>query len=156
MFIESVKLRIFGLLKIPLIWFISPKVLKLTKNQCTIKVPLLKRNKNHLGSMYFGVLCTAADLAGGLIAMERIKESKRKIHLVFKDFHAEFYKRVEGDALFMNDQGEEIGTFVQKVIDSKDRMDMPVNIIAKVPSQLGDEIAAKFTLTLSLKLKEEK
>ncbi len=150
---DTAMIRFFGLTKIPLLWFIKPTVQKMTDEVCEIKVPLNRRTKNHLDSMYFGVLCAAADCAGGLTAMKHIRKSGRPIALSFKDFHAEFLKRAEGDTIFTNTQGKEIEKFVQEVAASGERMNMPVEVIATVPDKEGDEPVAKFTLTLSLKLK---
>jgi acyl-coenzyme A thioesterase PaaI-like protein len=103
--------------------------------------------------MYFGVLATGADLAGGLVAMKEITDSKQKVALSFKDFHAEFLKRAEGDVHFVCTQIPELKKFVAEVIASGERMNFPVNIVAIVPS-VGLEPVAKFILTLSLKLKK--
>lgn len=151
---DTALLRFFGLMKIPMLWFIRPTVQKLNDEVCVIKIPLSRKTKNHLGSMYFGALCAAADCAGGLTAMKHIRKSGKKIALSFKDFNAEFYKRAEGDTIFTNTQGQEIAEFVKKTAESGERMNMPVEVIATVPSKFGDEPVAKFTLTLSLKLKE--
>ena len=147
------KVWLFGLLKIPMIWFIKPKVMELDDQKCVVKVDLSRKTKNHLNSMYFGVLCAAADIAGGLVAMNHIDKSGKRIALSFKDFHADFHKRAEGDTIFTNTQGPEIEKFVQEVIDSGERMNMPVHVIATCPDKLGDEPVATFTLTLSLKVK---
>lgn len=149
---ETLFLRFFGLTKIPLILFVGPSVVRLDDEQCIIKIPLNRRTKNHLNSMYFGVLATGADLAGGLVAMKEISESKRKVALSFKDFHAEFLKRAEGDVHFVCTQIPELKTFVADVISSGERMNFPVYIEAIVPS-IDPSPVAKFTLTLSLKLK---
>ena len=72
LFRETAFLRIFGVFKIPLIFFVKPTVVELTDNRAVVKIPCTYRTKNHLGSMYFGVLCTGADLAGGIMAMRLI------------------------------------------------------------------------------------
>ena len=149
---NTLKVRLWGLLKVPMLWYIKPTILELDDVKCVVKIPLTRRNKNHHNSMYFGVLCAGADLAGGVCAMNFIERSGEEISLIFKDFNADFLKRVEGDCYFINTQGDEIKEFVQKVIESKERMTMPLYIEAKVPSKLGDEVVAKFTLGLSLKL----
>lgn len=152
-FKDTLFVRFFGLTKVPLIFFVSPSVVRLDDEQCVIKIPLNRRTKNHLNSMYFGVLATGADLAGGLIAMKEISNSKRKVALSFKDFHAEFLKRAHGDVHFICTQIPEIKKFVADVIESGERMNFPVYIEAIVPKE-GLEPVAKFTLTLSLKLKK--
>lgn len=151
---QTAFVRLFGLAKIPLIWFIKPTVIELDETITKIKIPYIRKNKNHLGSMYFGVLCAAADLAGGLAAMEHINKSGRKISLSFKDFHADFHKRAHGDTFFTNQQGSEIKSYIEKVIETGERQNMTVDVLATTPSQFGDEPVATFKLTLSCKLKD--
>jgi acyl-coenzyme A thioesterase PaaI-like protein len=150
---ETAYVRLFGLMKIPLIWFIRPSVVSMDDQRTVIKVPFSRRNKNHLNSIYFGVLCAGADIAGGLTAMRHIHASGRKISLSFADFHAEFLKRAEGDTYFTNTQGQAISKFVEEVIESGERMNMEVDVVATCPDKLGDEPVAVFKLTLSLKCK---
>lgn len=150
---DTVFVRLFGLMKVPLIFWVSPTVVTMNDQECVIKIPLTRRTKNHLNSMYFGVLCTGADIAGGLVAMNEISTSKKKVALSFKDFKADFLKRAEGDVHFIVTQIPEIKKFVAEVIQSGERMNFPVEIKAVVPSVNPNEEVAKFTLTLSLKVK---
>lgn len=147
-------LRAFGLLKIPMIYFIQPTVLELTDERCVVKVPLTWRTRNHLKSMYFGVLCAAADCSGGLIAMQLIQKEGNKISLVFKDFKAEFLKRAEDDVIFTCEDGKGIRELIDRTMSSGERENMPVYVTATVPTKTGDEPVAKFVLTLSLKRKD--
>jgi acyl-coenzyme A thioesterase PaaI-like protein len=151
---ETFLLRTFGLLKIPVLFFISPSVVEMTDERCVVKVPLNRRTRNHLKSMYFGVLAAGADCAGGLVAMRMIQEEGNRVSLIFKDFHAEFLKRAEGDVLFTCEDGLAVKELVRKATETGERENMPVHIVATVPSKLGDEPVAKFTLTLSLKRKK--
>lgn len=153
-FRDNAMLAFFGLLKVPLIGYVRPKVIALNDKEAVIKIPLKWRTKNHLGSMYFGVMATAADICSGLAAMKQIVLSGKNVHLSFKDFHGDFHKRAEGDTYFTCDQGYEIQNFVSEVITTKERMNMPIRVVATVPDQFGDEPVATFTLTLSLKYKE--
>lgn len=151
---DTIYVRLFGLIKVPLIFYVSPQVIKLDDNECEVKIPLSRKTKNHLNSMYFGVLCTGADIAGGLVAMNEIEKSGKKIALSFKDFKADFLKRAHGDVHFRCTQSKAIKQFVQDVINSKERMNFPVQIEATVPSKPEDGVVATFILTLSLKLKD--
>ena len=145
-------LKFFGLKKIPLLWFCRPKIIHLNNNFVEIKIPLKRRTKNHLGSMYFGALSVGADITGGFLAMLCIQKSKKKVALIFKDFKAEFLKRAEGDVHFQCNQGSDIVNLVEETIDSGERKNMVVHIDALVPS-ISNDIVAKFELTLSLKEK---
>lgn len=148
---ETAVLRAFGLFKIPMLFFIRPVVEEINDERCVVRVPLSRRTKNHLGSMYFGALAAGADCAAGLIAMRRIMESGNQVALIFKDFHADYAKRAEGDVLFTSTQGREVSDLVKRAMDTGERVDMPVRVVATVPALSGDEPVATFTLTLSLK-----
>jgi hypothetical protein len=76
--------------------------------------------------------------------------------LIFKDFHAEFLKRPEGDVHFSCEEGREINDLVAKARKSGERESLPVHITARVPSKLGEEPVARFILTLSVKRSERK
>lgn len=144
-------LRTFGFLKIPVLAFCSPVVDEIGDERCVVRIALNRRTRNHLNSMYLGVLAAGADAAGGLLAMRAIHLSDRRVSLVFKDFHAEFLKRAEDDVLFTCDDGLMIRDQVQRVLESTERVTQTMRIIATVPSRLGSEPVATFELGLSLK-----
>jgi acyl-coenzyme A thioesterase PaaI-like protein len=150
---ETLVLRSFGFMKIPLLFFTSPSVVELDDSKCVVKIPLNRRTRNHLNSMYFGTLCVGADCAGGLIAMRLITAEKAKVSLIFKDFKAQFLKRPEGDVHFTSEDGEKIRALVKRAIASGERENETVRVVATVPSKLGNEPVALFELTLSLKKK---
>ncbi|EQC48027.1 PaaI family thioesterase [Bacteriovorax sp. Seq25_V] len=152
---DTALVRTFGLFKVPLLFWISPTVVELSKERCEVRIPLNRKTKNHLKSMYFGVLAAGADCAGGLAAMKLIIESGQNVSLAFKDFKAEFHQRAEADTHFICNQGKEIADFVTKVVESGERHHMPVEIVAICP-KISQEPVATFTLTLSLKNKSKK
>jgi len=150
---SNLYLRFFGLTKIPLLWFCRPKIISLDNENVEIKIPLKRRTKNHLGSMYFGALSVGADITGGFLAMICIQKSNSKVALIFKDFKANFLKRAEGDVHFKCNEGIAISSLVEKAISSGRRENMIVHIIATVPS-ISEDVVAEFELTLSLKEKK--
>ena len=86
------QIRLFGIGKIPLIYFCRPTVVKISDKSMEVKIKLRRRTRNHLNSMYFGVLAVGADVTGGFLAMKFIQGSKSKITLIFKDFRLLFDK----------------------------------------------------------------
>jgi acyl-coenzyme A thioesterase PaaI-like protein len=149
-------IRSFGLSKVPLIFYCRPSVIKLTEEKTIIKIPFKRKNKNHLKSMYFGALAVGADVAGGVLAMDLIRKSRRNISLVFKDFKADFLKRPEGDTYFTCNDGKAIENLITETIKTGERVNMPLKITATVPGISGNEPVAEFVLTLSLKDKTVK
>jgi acyl-coenzyme A thioesterase PaaI-like protein len=150
---QTLRVRALGITKIPLIFFVSPTVVELTDQRAEVRIPLNRRTRNHLGSMYFGTLAVGADLTGGLMAWQFIERDFPKLVLVFKDFHADFLKRPEGDVHFSCEQGSEIHAMMARADESGERENFPFEVLATVPSQ-GPEPVARFTLTLSVKRKK--
>ena len=146
-------MRNFAKEKIPMLYYVEPSVVKISEKEVHVKIPFKDKNKNHLGSMYFGVMCVGADASGGVLAMKLIEDNGRNISLIFKDLKAEFFKRTEGDAIFVCKQGDEIKELIKKTIETGERQNMPLHVDVFVPSQQEDPVA-HFVLTLSLKLKE--
>ena len=94
------RLWLFGLIKIPLIGFVRPRLIELSDTKMVVKIPLRRRTKNHLNSMYFGALAIGADLSGAFQAFHIAEEANRKLSIVFKDFKADFISRPENDVFF--------------------------------------------------------
>jgi acyl-coenzyme A thioesterase PaaI-like protein len=155
-FRETLGIRLWAFLKIPMLAFVRPSVVELNNDRVVIRLRLTRRTKNHLGSMYFAALCAGADAAGGLIAFRMIQKSGKKVSLIFKSFEAEFLKRPEGDVHFTCEEGAAIRALVERVIASGEREHIPVHVTATVPAKFGDEPVAKFVLTLSLKARGQK
>jgi acyl-coenzyme A thioesterase PaaI-like protein len=148
---ETAILRLFGLAKIPMLYLASPRVVELTNERAEVVIPLNRMTRNHLRSMYFGVLAIGADCAGGVIAMKLIEEAGEDVSLIFGEFNAKFLKRAEGDVHFICEDGPAIQQLVAKTLATGERESLPVKVVAKVPSKCGDEAVAEFTLLLSLK-----
>ena len=153
---ETIKLRAFGIVKIPLIFFCSPRLVEMTDDVVEMIIPLNYRTKNHLGSMYFGAIAIGADTAGGLIAMRLIQRAGNQVNLVFKDFRAEFLKRPEGDVHFRSVDGAKVKALLDRTMASGERENETVEVIATCPSKSGNEPVARLFLTISLKKKAPK
>ena len=149
----NIFIKYFGFFKVPLIFYCRPKVIEISEESVTLKIPLLRRNKNHVGSMYIGALSVGADLTSAILALNLVNKSKVKIIPIFKDLHADFLKRAEGDVHFVCNEGKIIQSMINDVIEKKIRVNQSINVMAYVPDKLGDEPIAKFSLTLSIKAK---
>ena len=143
----------WSFLNVPMIFWVRPKILVLDTQKTEIVIPLRRRTKNHLKSMYFGVLCTGADLAGGILAARLIMESGKNVSLAFKDFKADYKKLALGDVLFRCEEGEMIQGFLDDVLTSNKRQNKTVKVTAFCPDIDPDEVVATFELTLSLRNK---
>ncbi|MEC7183252.1 MAG: DUF4442 domain-containing protein [Bdellovibrionota bacterium] len=150
---DNLILRYIGFFKIPLVNFVGLKMVKRDEKKCTLSMPLNRKTKNHVNSVYFACMTAGADLTAGFPVILEILRIKKNIVPIFKDMSAEFYKRAEGETHFTSEQNQEIKDLIQKALSTGERHNIPVIITATVPKVLGDEPVAKFTLNLSLKVK---
>ena len=136
-----------------MIGYCRPRVVNVSDTEVVLSIPLNRRTRNHVGSMYIGAMTVGVDFVTGLTAMTSIKKSKKNIVLIFKDLKSSFIKRAEGETLFTCNYTKEIAAAVKKVVDSNERVNIEVPIIATVPEKFGDEPVAEFIITLSMKEK---
>ena len=151
---NTAMVRAWALQNVFFLWLASPKIVELTDDRCVIKVPLNWRTRRRdIHAMYLGTLCMGADVAAGLIAFKLVRERKVRVNFIFKDMKAEFLKRAEDDVLFTNIDGPVVQELMRRTLESGERQEATVRVVATVPTKLGDEPVAKFELTLSLKRK---
>jgi hypothetical protein len=151
---ETALVRLLGL-RIPMILFVAPRVLALDAEGCDLEIPLGWRTRNRLiGAMYFGALCVGADLAGGLPAAKIMLARYPRMKLVFGEMKAEFLKRADGDVVFRNRDGRRVADAVERAAATGERVTIPLEVVATVPRKYGDEPVARFSMSLSLKLKD--
>jgi acyl-coenzyme A thioesterase PaaI-like protein len=148
---ETLGVRLWAFKNVLLLWFIQPSILQIDESRCIVRIPLTWRTRNHLRSMYFGALCMGADVAGGLIAFHLMRKQKVSVSFVFKDVRAEFLKRPEADVHFTCADGPVIQELMRRTLETGERQEAKVHVVATVPKKLGDEPVANFELTLSLK-----
>ena len=147
--------RLWSLKNVFLLWLIRPRIVELTDDRCVVHVPLNWRTRRKdIQAMYLGTLCMGADVAAGLISFKLVMERRLKVSFVFKDIRGEFLKRADGDVVFTNNDGPMIQALVKRALESGEREESTVHVVATVPEKYGDEPVAKFELTLSLKRRQ--
>ncbi|WP_347358884.1 DUF4442 domain-containing protein [Bdellovibrio sp.] len=143
--------HLYGLMKIPLVLFVSPRVVEAGDKRFVLKIPLGYRTKNHLNSMYFGALGIGAELSIAAAAVAAIAESKLKIDFVFKDFTAQYLKRAAGDVHFICDEVEMVKSLIEEAKTNPDRIERKMKGYAVVPSVSETEPVMTYELTLSVR-----
>ncbi|MFC4654097.1 MULTISPECIES: PaaI family thioesterase [Rheinheimera] len=144
----------FGFRYIPLIGFCKPKIIELDDQRTVIRMPHHRHTKNHLGSIYFGALAIGADLAGAFLVFYKARQRGLAIHFAFKDVKGEFLKRPEADVHFVSNDGALIDQMIEQSLQTGERVNQSVTINVTCPSLNGDEVMARFELTLSIKAKK--
>ena len=123
-------------LRIPLLLFVGPRVLELDDEGAAVGVPLGWRTRNHVGSMYVGVMAAAADLASGMNAFSLIRSRYRRVVPVFKFANMEFLKRADGYTVFRTREGRRIAEAMEETVRTGQRVTLPVEVVATVPEPL--------------------
>jgi hypothetical protein len=141
---------LLGLVKIPLIGFVRPRLIELSDEKVAVKIQFRRRNKNHLNSMYFGALAVGEDVAGGIHAFYFAEKMNKKVSFVFKSIYAEFLKRAESDVIFECNEGAKIESIIVESFEKQIRINQLVRIDAK---NLSNEIVATFDMEISVKIK---
>ena len=149
-------IRTWGFLKVPMIAWLRPTVVEFSSDLVAIDIPLSRRSKNHLNSMYFGAMCVGADVAGGILAMHFIEKDKLPINLVFADLKVDFLKKALGRTRFTCSDGGKIKGLIDEAMASGERAAGKVTVIATCPELSANEPVAIFELTISLKKRNPK
>lgn len=143
-------LRLMGWFKIPLIAFVKPKLVKLDDQMVVVSIRLRRRSRNHLNSMYFGILAVGADVAAGMHVFYFCDQLNVQPAFAFKSMKADFLKRAESSVEFRCLDGELIRQTVTEAIASKERQN---RIVAVNAYNALNEIVATFEMEVSLKVK---
>lgn len=144
------QLFLLGMLKIPMIGFVRPRIVSINNQKAVLKIKLKRRTKNHLKSMYFGAMAVGADLAAGLHTYYLAGDDSRRMSFVFKSIGAEFHKRAETDAFFVCNDGEKLSTAIQESLQSGERVNQDVQVLVL---NTADEVVATFNMTVSFRFR---
>lgn len=139
-----------SLWQIPLLAFITPKVVELTNERSEVRVRLGHRSRNHLKVMYFGALAMGAELSIALKAVQAIHNSGMRIDFIFKDFSSQFLKRADGHVHFICDEAGKVQELIEAAMLTDERLEATFNGYAVVPSK-SNEAVMRYALTLSVR-----
>ena len=140
-----------GLAQIPMMRYVRPRLVELTRERVVVAVRLRRRTKNMYGSMYLGALHVGADCVTGFYPAKFMLETGHRVPPIIKTSSATFLRRVNGEALFTCDQGREITQLCERAVASGERLQCDLRIVATAPDEFGDEPAAVFDQVLSLR-----
>ena len=146
-------LYLFGLTKIPLVFYVGPKVIEYSEKHILLKIKLRRRTRNHLKSMYIAALVVGADISSGFLAFLKLKDSEKKISLVFKSITGEFLKRPMGDCYFLWENGKQIDEMIQKSEETGERFNEFSEIKVYTDYYKEKELVAIIKMEVSIKVK---
>ena len=144
------QLFLLGLFKIPYIRFSGIRLTAFSEDIVEARIKLRRRNKNHLGSMYFAALSVGADVTAGIHAFYFAYKYSSAVSFAFKGMQAEYLKRVESDCRFLCREGRTVEAAVKESIGTGERINLPIFVEA---FNTFDEKVAAFEMILSVKCK---
>jgi len=147
---ETLWLNLLSFLKVPLLFSTSPKVIEFSDTETTVFIPFKRKNKNHLGSLYFGALAMGAELSVALMAIEETRKSPKKVSFIFKDFKANFLKRADAGTYFSCLEAKGVKELVRQAEESTERVEQKFSGFAYTDEKTKEPVMT-YELTLSLK-----
>lgn len=153
LFKHNLKLKLFTFLKIPMVFWMGPKIIEFTDDQFAIKIKCKRFNNNHAGKIFLGALQSGAEICAGIPAMDAIMDTKKPIYYAVKSMQADFIKPAASTTVFSNKHVKALRRLVEECIhDPGVRKELTVNIEATCPERYGQEVIASFSLVVCVKL----
>lgn len=144
------KLNLFLLFKLPIAWIAGVRLRELSAQQASSTVKHRWINQNPFKSIYFAVQAMAAELVTGVLVMQAIQKTDKKISMLVAQNTAEFSKKATGRIQFTCRQGDEIEAVIDKCISTGEGQKIWLN---SVGTNENNEIVSHFSFEWTLKVK---
>jgi len=127
------------------------RVLKFDDNDCEVSVPYNTITKNPFQSVYFAVQAMAAELSTGVVAMDAITRSPKKVSMLVFDMNAKFIKKARSKIVFTCSQVQDINDAVKKSVETGEGV--TINVKSNGIDKEGD-VVSEFNFTWTFKVKK--
>ncbi len=112
------KINLFMLFKLPSAFFCGVRVVSISDSEAVVKVKHRWINQNPFKSLYWAVQGMASEFANGILVMQEIKKSNRKISMLVTHQEGRFTKKATGKILFKCSDGNLVKETIQKSIET--------------------------------------
>ena len=110
------KINLFMLYKLPAAYFCGVRVVSISDTEAVVKVKHRWINQNPFKSLYWAVQGMASEFANGILVMQEIKKSNRKISMLVTHQEGRFTKKATGKILFKCTEGNLVKETIEKSI----------------------------------------
>ena len=110
------KINLFMLYKLPAAYFCGVRVVSISDTEAVVKVKHRWINQNPFKSLYWAVQGMASEFANGILVMQEIKKSNRKISMLVTHQKGRFTKKATGKILFKCNDGNLVKETIEKSI----------------------------------------
>ena len=112
------KFNKFLMFKLPSAWFCGVRVRAITPTSCTTTVKFKWINQNPFNSMFWAVQGMAAELSTGIMVINQIKSSGKKISMLVASNNATFTKKAVGKITFVCNEGKKIDDAIAAALET--------------------------------------
>jgi hypothetical protein len=145
------KINSFVLLKIPSAYFSGVRVVKITESEVVVVVKFRWINQNPFQSMYWATQGMASELATGVVMMQEIGNSGKKISMLVTQQTGEFVKKAVGRIQFICTNDGSVAKVLQQAIQTGEGQE--ITLYSEGIDEEGD-VVSKFTYRWSMKPKK--
>lgn len=138
------------LYKLPAAFFSGVRMVKLTEDECKVKVPYKWFSQNPFRSTYFACLAMAGEMSTGVPCMMAIDKMKPRVSMLVVDLQASFTKKATDITTFTCTDIAKIYDTVKKAVETKEGQTVETKTIGR--NKDGEEVAV-FKITWSFKSK---
>jgi hypothetical protein len=94
------RVNTFMFFKLPLAYLGGVRIKTLTNDQAIVKIKHRWMNQNPFNSMFWAAQGMAAEMSTGILVMQEIERSKRKVSMLVTHQESGFFKKATGRILF--------------------------------------------------------
>jgi hypothetical protein len=145
------RVNTFMLFKLPLGYLSGMRVKELTAQKCVVVIKHRWMNQNPFKSMFWAAQGMAAEMSTGVLVMQAIERSKKKVSMLVTHQDGNFYKKATGKIVFTCNNGDEIKAAIKKSSETKEGQE--VILVAEGINSDG-VVVSNFKFQWSLKVKE--
>ena len=153
MILTPKKINLFLLAKLPSAFFCGVRLRSISDIQSQTSVKFKWINQNPFGSMFWAVQGMAAELATGVLVMQKIKTSGKNISMLVATNDAIFTKKAKGRINFICNDGERLDKVIEKAIETGEGQTIVMKAVGT--NSEGIEVSS-FNFQWTLKVKTKK
>ncbi|SDR78759.1 protein of unknown function [Polaribacter sp. KT25b] len=148
--ITTGKINMFMFFKLPLGWWSGMRVLSLTNTTAVVNIKYKWMNQNPFKSMFWAAQGMAAEMSTGVLVMQEIEKSNRKVSMLVTHQEGDFFKKAKGKIVFTCSGGNQIREAIEKSIKTGEGE--VVDLISEGINEDG-VVVSNFKFQWSLKVK---
>jgi hypothetical protein len=146
------KFRLFFLKNLPSAFFSGVRVVSVTEESCSVKVPYKWFSRNPFRSTYFACLAMAAEMSTGLLGLMQTWRRKPGVSLLVVKITGEYFKKAVGKTVFTCNNGSQFKAAVNEAIASGESRSVTAQSVGV--NEAGETVAI-FEITWSFKAKKQ-